>query len=214
MISDLLMNPTLNNPVRSASSRTAVLEEAERIDIAYVGYGLLIVTACCGGCPSFFSRRLQPLAPSPPASRPQDIDLELMMAPPLTAGHLLGTDFMGRDMLSRLIVGIQAYFLPDCSRSSSHSSSARVLGVLAGYRGGKWDTASPISPISSIPSRGSCDPARYRCVQGRTSTTSCSSWHHERACGRIAHQGKVLFLKQKNFIEADIALAFLREPSS
>ena len=66
-------------------------KKADAIDLAYVGYGLLIVSLVV------LSYVLGAFNLLP--HNPDDIDLELMMAPPLTGGHLLGTDFMGRDML-------------------------------------------------------------------------------------------------------------------
>jgi len=43
---------------------------------------------------------------------PEDLDFDAILSPPLSNGHLLGTDDLGRDILSRLIVGIDAYLLP------------------------------------------------------------------------------------------------------
>jgi len=79
-------------------------KKASAIDLAYVCYGLLILTLVVVSY-VLGSFNLLPVDPN-------DLDLNLMMAPAGTPGHVFGTDFMGRDMLSRLIVGIQAYFLP------------------------------------------------------------------------------------------------------
>ena len=124
-------------------------KKADTVDLAYVGYGLFIVTLVVMSY-LLGSFNLLP-------HDPQDIDLELMMAGPGTAGHLLGTDFMGRDMLSRLIVGIQAYFLPGllgdlhCAHLRHAARRARRL---------PWrkvrNRSSPISPTSWIPFRASC----------------------------------------------------------
>ena len=108
-------------------------KKADAINLAYVGYGLLIVTLVVV---SYILGAFNLLL-----FDPQDIDLELMMAGPFTGKHLFGTDFMGRDMLSRLIVGIQAYFLPGLLAIFIALSFGTVLGVLAGYRGGRFDTA-------------------------------------------------------------------------
>ena len=43
---------------------------------------------------------------------PEDLDLDHILSPPLTSGHLLGTDYLGRDLFSRLVLGIDAYFFP------------------------------------------------------------------------------------------------------
>ncbi|HLE40946.1 MAG TPA: hypothetical protein VI956_05530, partial [Nitrospirota bacterium] len=103
-------------------------KKADTADLAYVGYGILIVTLVVV---SYVLGAFNLLPRDP-----QDIDIGLMMAPPGTPGHLLGTDFMGRDMLSRLIVGIQAYFLPGFLAIAIALVFGSALGVLAGYRGG------------------------------------------------------------------------------
>ena len=42
---------------------------------------------------------------------PDAMDLSAMNQSP-SPGHLLGTDFVGRDLLTRIMVGTQAFFLP------------------------------------------------------------------------------------------------------
>ncbi len=174
-------------------------KKADVVDLAYVGYGLLIVTLVVVsyvlGSFNLLSRD------------PQDIDLELMMAPPGTTGHPLGTDFMGRDMLSRLIVGIQAYFLPGLLAVFIALVFGTVLGVLAGYRGGRFDTAITYvtNLVDSFPRLvlillviAAFKPDIYyiMIVVGLTNVPVVAS----------LIKGKIQFLKQKNFIEADTAL--------
>jgi len=174
-------------------------KKADTIDLAYVGYGLLIVTLVVVSY-LLGSFNLLP-------HDPQEIDLELMMAGPGTAGHLLGTDFMGRDMLSRLIVGIQAYFLPGLMAVLIALVFGTVLGVLAGYRGGTFDTVITYvtNLVDSFPRLvlillviAAFKPDIYyiMLVVGITNVPVVAS----------LIKGKIQFLKQKNFIEADIAL--------
>src|SRR2546430_17303934 len=68
---------------------------------------------------------------------PEQIRVDLLNAPPGSAGHLLGTDFLGRDILSRLIVGIQPYFLPVLLAIAISLLLGTTLGALAAYRSGK-----------------------------------------------------------------------------
>ena len=174
-------------------------KKADAVDLAYVSYGLLIVTLVVLSY-VLGSFNLLP-------RNPEDIDLELMMAPPGTAGHLLGTDFMGRDMLSRLIVGIQAYFLPGLLAVFIALFFGTILGVLAGYRAGKFDTAITYftNLVDSFPRLvlillviAAFKPDIYyiMLVVGLTNVPVVAS----------LIKGKIQFLKQKNFIEADIAL--------
>jgi peptide/nickel transport system permease protein len=174
-------------------------KKADAVDIAYVSYGLLIVTLVVV---SYLLGAFNLLPRDP-----QDIDLELMMAPPGTVGHLLGTDYMGRDMLSRLIVGIQAYFLPGLLAIVISLAFGTVLGVAAGYRGGRFETAITYltNLVDSFPRLvlillviAAFKPDIYyiMIVVGLTNVPVVAS----------LIKGKIQFLKQKNFIEADMAL--------
>jgi peptide/nickel transport system permease protein len=174
-------------------------KKADVADLAYVGYGLFIVTLVVVSY-ILGSFNLLP-------RNPQDIDLDLMMAPPGTPGHLLGTDFMGRDMFARLIVGIQAYFLPGLLAIFVALFLGTVFGVLAGYRGGWFDTviAYFTNLVDSFPRLvlillvvAAFKPDIYyiMLVVGLTNIPVVAS----------LVKGKILFLKQKNFIEADRAL--------
>ncbi len=174
-------------------------KKADGVDLAYVGYGLLIVTLVV------LSYLLGSFNLLP--RDPQEVDLGLLMARPGTEGHLLGTDFMGRDMLSRLIVSIQAYFLPGLLAIFISLFFGTTLGVAAGYRGGKFDTGITyfINLVDSFPRLvlillviAAFKPDIYyiMMVVGFTSVPVVTS----------LVKGKIQFLKQKNFIEADVAL--------
>lgn len=69
---------------------------------------------------------------------PQALNLAMINAPPGAAGHWLGTDFLGRDIMTRLVVGIQAYFAPGLLAVVLALTVGTTLGVLAGYYGGRW----------------------------------------------------------------------------
>ena len=174
-------------------------KKADTVDLAYVTYGLLIVTLVVMSY-LLGSFNLLP-------HDPQDLDLELMMAGPGTVGHLLGTDFMGRDMLSRLIVGIQAYFLPGLLAITISLLFGTLLGVLAGYQGGRSETVITYitNLVDSFPRLvlillviAAFKPDIYviMIVVGITNVPVVAS----------LIKGKIQFLKQKNFIEADTAL--------
>jgi len=174
-------------------------KKAEVVDLAYVGYGLLIVTLVIASY-ILGSFGLLPWDP-------QAIDLELMMAPPGTGGHVLGTDFMGRDMFSRLVVGIQAYFLPGLLAIVIALVFGTVLGVLAGYQGRGFDTIITYvnNLVDSFPRLvlillviAAFKPDIYyiMIVMGITNVPVVAS----------LIKGRIQFLKQMNFIEADTAL--------
>ncbi|MGV8935360.1 MAG: hypothetical protein ACOH1I_12080, partial [Gallionellaceae bacterium] len=99
------------------------------VDLIYVAYGLLIVVLVLVS----YVAGMFDLLPHDP----QQINMDMLMAPPATEGYWLGTDFMGRDIYSRLIMGIQAYFLPGLLAISISLTGGVLLGVLSGYvRGG------------------------------------------------------------------------------
>jgi len=183
----------------SEFSKLPFWKKADGVDLAYVGYGLLIVTLVVV---SYILGSLKLLPQDP-----QDINLQLMLAPPGTAGCLLGTDFMGRDMLSRLIVGIQAYFLPGLLAIFIALFFGTGLGVAAGYRSEKLDTGITyfMNLVDSFPRLvlillviAAFKPDIYyiMLIVGLTNVPAVAS----------LIKGKIQFLKQKNFIEADVAL--------
>lgn len=63
---------------------------------------------------------------------PDAMDLGLVNALP-DAAHLLGTDFVGRDLLSRIMVGTEAFFLPGLLSVSVSLLFGAFFGVLAGF---------------------------------------------------------------------------------
>jgi len=138
---------------------------------------------------------------------PEAMDLDAMMAGPLTDGYLLGTDYMGRDILTRLILGIQAYFLPGLLAVGIALGLGSLLGVLAGYRGGRAETAVTYfsNLIDSLPRMvlmllviAAFRPNIYTIMIVFAITTAPT-------VGMLV-KGKVMMLKERNFIESAVAL--------
>jgi peptide/nickel transport system permease protein len=180
-------------------SQLPLRQKYELADLLYVAYGLLIVALVLV---SYILGQFNWLPHDP-----QQINMELMMASPVTDGFLLGTDFMGRDILSRLIMGIQAYFLPGLLAISISLSGGVILGILAGYIGGKVETVITYftNLVDSFPRLvlillvvAAFKPDIYyiMAVMGITGIPTVAS----------AIANKIRFLAQKNFIEAAIAL--------
>ncbi len=75
-----------------------------------------------------------------PLVAPYDPDTVLSgaspLAPPFTAGHLLGTDDQGRDLLTRMMYGGRVTLPSALIPVSIASISGLILGVTAGYRRG------------------------------------------------------------------------------
>ncbi|CAE7782323.1 dppC [Symbiodinium necroappetens] len=68
---------------------------------------------------------------------PNEMTLDMMAGPSLT--HPLGTDDLGRDLLSRIVVGTQVSLFIGVSTVALALVVGVFLGVLAGYRGGWVD---------------------------------------------------------------------------
>lgn len=66
-------------------------------------------------------------------------DLDNNFAPPLAAGHLLGSDELGRDTLTRLVYGAQVSLGVAVLTVLLSLSVGTVVGLLAGYYGGILD---------------------------------------------------------------------------
>jgi len=67
-------------------------------------------------------------------------DLMSSLAPPLSAGHLLGTDQLGRDMLSRLMEAVRISLLVGFGVTFISLLVGTVAGALAGFYRGWTDT--------------------------------------------------------------------------
>jgi len=176
-----------------------VWRSADTLDLAYVGYGLLIVALV------LVSYVLGVFNWLP--HDPEQIRFDLLNAPPGSAGHLLGTDFLGRDILSRLIVAIQAYFLPGLVAIVISLAVGTTLGALAGYRGGEVevlvtyfnnlvDSFPRLVLILLVIAAFKADIYYIMIIVGVTGVPVVASL--------VA--GKIAFLRQKHFIEAALVL--------
>lgn len=199
MIKHIVKNYTQTSGEIGDFSQLPFWQKYALVDLLYVGYGLLIVSLVLV---SYILGMLEWLPHDP-----QQINMELLMASPLNESYLLGTDFMGRDILSRLIMGIQAYFLPGLLAIFISLSGGVVLGILASYCNGKVETVITYftNLVDSFPRLvlillviAAFKPDIYyiMVVMGITGVPTVAT----------AIANKIRFLTQKNFIEAAIAL--------
>jgi peptide/nickel transport system permease protein len=75
-----------------------------------------------------------------PLPSPDITDLAARRLPPLTDGHLFGTDQLGRDLLARVLFGGQVSLAIGVLAVVVSGLIGLVLGAIAGYRGGWADT--------------------------------------------------------------------------
>lgn len=69
-----------------------------------------------------------------------EMDMESQMTAPGLNGHFLGTDTLGRDVLSRIVVGSRSILTVALMTSFFSSIAGILIGFSAGYFGGKIDT--------------------------------------------------------------------------
>ena len=77
-------------------------------------------------------------APAIAPQNPASITLAARLAPP-SAAHWLGTDELGRDILSRIIYGARISMLVGSSVVAASLLMGTVIGSIAGYYGGHID---------------------------------------------------------------------------
>jgi len=69
----------------------------------------------------------------------KDIHLAYRLSPPGTEGFLLGTDGIGRDILSRIIYGARVSMIVGLVATAISITESTVIGILSGFLGGKFD---------------------------------------------------------------------------
>ena len=80
------------------------------------------------------------LAPVLPIPAPTETSFAERLLPPLSPGHLLGTDQLGRDVLSRVIWGARVSLVIGALAAAIAASVGSLIGLVAGYYGGNVDT--------------------------------------------------------------------------
>ncbi|MDH5216366.1 MAG: ABC transporter permease [Gammaproteobacteria bacterium] len=192
----------LHQPIELDIAQTrSIWKRADRGDLLNIAYGLIVLSTVLI---SYIMGTFDLLPYDP-----EEMDLDLMMMGPFTEGHLLGTDFMGRDMMSRLILGTQAYFLPGMLAIFISLTLGSLLGVLAGYEGGKTDKVVTYlnNLIDSFPRLvlillvvAAFKPNIYyiMIVVGLTNAPIVAA----------SIKNKIISLKQRNFVESAIAMGF------
>ncbi|HEY7653844.1 MAG TPA: ABC transporter permease [Methylomirabilota bacterium] len=91
-------------------------------------FGLVLVTAL--GVAAVLAPLLAP-------HDPDAIDTARRLARPLSAGHPLGTDEFGRDLLSRLLYGARTSLVVGLAATALAAAAGSLCGLLAGFVG-RW----------------------------------------------------------------------------
>src|SRR5262245_32053165 len=80
------------------------------------------------------------LAPYLPLADPDTIETANRLRPPLTPGHLLGTDEFGRDLLARLVWGGRVSLVAGVATAGAAMLVGVLLGIVGGYYTGWIET--------------------------------------------------------------------------
>ncbi len=97
--------------------------------------------AAAGGAILLVAVFISLIAPMLPLADPAATDLANRLQPPGTEGHWLGTDLLGRDILSRLIHGTRLSMAVAAAATLLAAGVGSVIGICAGYFGGRLDGA-------------------------------------------------------------------------
>jgi peptide/nickel transport system permease protein len=93
-------------------------------------FGLVVLTAIVA---------LVMLASWLPLADPDTTDLVQRLKKPLTSGHWLGTDHLGRDLLSRIVWGTRVSLAVGITASVFAALMGSTIGIVSGYLGGRTD---------------------------------------------------------------------------
>jgi peptide/nickel transport system permease protein len=113
-------------PVRKRRSNLQLLMANRLAAAGLIIFGFIVILAL--------------LAPILPIPNPDITDQPNRLLPPFSVGHLLGTDHLGRDILSRLIWGTQVSLLVGVSATALAAFFGSLIGLVAGYARGATDS--------------------------------------------------------------------------
>ncbi|TQJ49332.1 ABC transporter permease [Phycicoccus sp. SLBN-51] len=117
-----LTQPAVTRAPAEASQRSRVLRRLRRNPLAVASFTVLAVAVVV----ALLAPWLAPYAP-------ERTDFSNTLAPPGTPGHLLGTDDLGRDVLSRIILGVRASLQVAVLAVATALAIGVPLGLVAGY---------------------------------------------------------------------------------
>lgn len=119
---------TVKTKSRSKSSRPGTIALLLNNTLAATGLALLVLV-----CLIALAAPILPL-PDPDVTAPAQ-----RLLPPLSPDHLLGTDHLGRDLLSRLVWGTRVSLAVGLSATFIAAFFGSLIGLVAGYAGGRVD---------------------------------------------------------------------------
>lgn len=136
---------------------------------------------------------------------PNAQDLIAVLEPPSSA-HLMGTDQIGRDIFSRLIVGTRFTLSAALLAVAIAGTIGVTLGMLAGYVGGRVDAAITglVDLLLTIPSLILAIAVASVIGAGMTGLVIATTASFVPRLARLI-RGRVLEIREEDFIQAAIA---------
>jgi peptide/nickel transport system permease protein len=126
-------------PVERQRTRSATLRVmAQRFKLGVIGGALLAAVVA-----------VAVLAPVLPLASPEAQRISQSLQPPGAAGYVLGTDDLGRDMLSRLIWGARVSLAVGFLSTAAAALLGVSIGLAAGYLG-KWVDLSAMRAMDVV----------------------------------------------------------------
>ena len=117
--------------LKHTATPSTTRRRARRLPPLTATIGLIVILLVSLGAAG--ADALSPFSPTAQALR------ERLQPPMLLSGHVLGTDNLGRDVLSRTIYGARISLTVGIAAAALAGSLGVLLGLLAGYLGGWWD---------------------------------------------------------------------------
>jgi peptide/nickel transport system permease protein len=138
-VSDALATPA---PRRAPTGLATLLRAFNANKASWIGLAIVALVVAA----ALFAPLLAPYDPLE-----QDV---LDRLKPPTADHLLGTDYYGRDTLSRLLYGARVSLVISLSATLIAMAAGAAIGMLAGWRGGRFDaiTMQAMDMLLAFPS--------------------------------------------------------------
>jgi len=110
--------------VERESFYVPLYKRASTVDVISIGYGLFVVAYLM----IFYVISLT----NSFIRDPMQVDIGNMFLP-TSFEHLFGTDFLGRDIFSRIVKGTEAFFLPGLLSIAVSTTFGLGFGILSGY---------------------------------------------------------------------------------
>ncbi len=99
-------------------------KRASMRDVVSIGFGLFVVSYLV----VFFTISVT----NSFIKDPMEINISRMFLPP-SMEHLFGTDYLGRDIFSRIVKGTEAFFIPGILSISISTTFGLLFGIVSGY---------------------------------------------------------------------------------